>query len=117
MSQTQPPPLDRFELEQSSMGDVEFERELLSEFLASSDDMISSLASAVQESDADRVHRAAHSLKGCCWTVGARDLGSECEKLELEARDGAIACAEQRLTRIRELLRQVDDFVRTNWSL
>jgi HPt (histidine-containing phosphotransfer) domain-containing protein len=117
MNEPQSPPLDRSELEQSSMGDVEFERELLSEFLASTDDMLASLAGAVQDSDVERVHRAAHSLKGCCWTVGARELGSECEKLELEARDGAIACAEERLTRIRELLRQVDDFVRKTWSL
>jgi HPt (histidine-containing phosphotransfer) domain-containing protein len=116
MNESQPP-LDRAELEQSSLGDVEFERELLSEFLASSDDMLASLAGAVEESDVERVHRAAHSLKGCCWTVGARKLGSECEQLEHQARGGTIEGAEERLGRIRAMLREVDEYVRRTWSL
>ena len=99
------------------MGDVEFERELLAEFLSSSDAMLSSLGGAVQESDVERVHRAAHSLKGCCWTVGARALGSECEQLELQARGGSIDGAETHLARIREMLRQVDEYVRRTWAL
>jgi hypothetical protein len=107
MNESQPP-LDRAELEQSSLGDVEFERELLSEFLASSDDMLASLAGAVEESDVERVH---------CWTVGARKLGSECEQLEHQARGGTIEGAEERLGRIRAMLREVDEYVRRTWSL
>lgn len=99
------------------MGDVEFERELLQEFLSSTDGMLSSLAGAVASSDPKEVLRAAHSLKGCCWTVGARALGAECEELELEAKGGSVADAERRLARIQDLLGQVDAYVRRHWSL
>lgn len=118
MSQSQDmPPVERADLEQSSLGDTEFERELLAEFLTSSNDMLSSLQGAVASSDAVQVMKAAHSLKGCSWTVGARLLGAECEQLEQEAKGGHVEQAEQRLNRIRGLLRQVDEYVRQNWSL
>lgn len=111
------PPVERADLEQSSLGDTEFERELLSEFLASSTDMLTSLEGAVASSDAVKVMKAAHSLKGCSWTVGARVLGAECEQLEQEAKGGHVEQAEQRLNRIQALLQQVDAYVRENWSL
>ncbi len=117
MNETQKPPLDHADLEQASLGDEAFERELLAEFLASSDGMLSSIVSAVEARDAQQLHRAAHSMKGCCWTVGARDLGTECEKLELEARGGGLAGAEDSVVRIQELYRQVDAYVRRRWSL
>jgi HPt (histidine-containing phosphotransfer) domain-containing protein len=118
MSETQDmPPVERADLEQSSLGDTEFERELLSEFLASSSTMLSSLAGAVASSDPTQVMQAAHSLKGCSWTVGARALGAECEQLEHEAKGGSVQLAEERLERIQGLLRQVDAYVRQNWSL
>lgn len=118
MSHTQDmPPVDRADLEQSSLGDAEFERELLSEFLSSSSSMLSSLAGAVASSDPSGVMKAAHSLKGCSWTVGARALGAECEQLEQEAKGGSVEQAEQRLNRIQGLLQEVDAYVRANWAL
>ena len=111
------PPVERADLEQSSLGDTEFERELLSEFLASSSTMLTSLQGAVASSDPSEVMRAAHSLKGCSWTVGARALGAECEQLEHEARGGSVEQAEQRLDRIQGLLQQVDAYVREHWAL
>lgn len=118
MGETQDmPPVERADLEQSSLGDTDFERELLAEFLASSSSMLSSLAGAVAASDPTQVMQAAHSLKGCSWTVGARALGAECEQLEHEAKGGSVELAEQRLSRIQNLLRQVDAYVREHWSL
>jgi len=118
MSHTQElPPVERADLEQSSLGDTDFERELLSEFLSSSSTMLASLAGAVASSDPGSIMKAAHSLKGCSWTVGARALGAECEQLEHEAKGGSIDQAEQRLNRIQGLLRQVDAYVRENWAL
>jgi HPt (histidine-containing phosphotransfer) domain-containing protein len=111
------PPVERADLEQSSLGDSDFERELLAEFLASSTTMLNSLEGAVASSDAVQVMKAAHSLKGCSWTVGARMLGAECEQLEHEAKSGHVEQAEQRLNRIQALLQQVDAYVRENWSL
>lgn len=118
MSESQDtPPVERAALEQSSLGDTEFERELLSEFLSSSCTMLRSLEGAVASSDARQVMKAAHSLKGCSWTVGARALGAECEELEQEAKVGSVEQAALRLDRIRGLLGQVDAYVREHWAL
>jgi len=118
MSESQEtPPVERADLEQASLGDTEFERELLSEFLSSSSDMLASLDHAVASSDATQVMQAAHSLKGCSWTVGARALGAECDELEQEARGGSVEQADRRLARIRGLLGQVDAYIRVHWAL
>jgi HPt (histidine-containing phosphotransfer) domain-containing protein len=117
MSDEPASPLDRSELERSSFGDQEFERELLSEFLGGSHGMVATLASALEAGDVHGVRHAAHSLKGGCWTVGARAMGTACEQLELDARAGALDRAETLLASIREHLARLDTYVRQHWAL
>lgn len=110
-------PLERSDLEQASLGDAEFEKELLSEFLDSTTSLLGSLSEALASRDVQLVHRTAHSLKGCCWTVGARSMGSACEELELQARGGVLDRAESLVERIHDLFGQLDVYVRRTWSL
>jgi len=110
-------PLDHADLERSCLGDVSFEKELLAEFLDSSGGMLAALSGAVAASDPTQVHLAAHSLKGCCWTIGARAMGAECEKLEFEARAGGLQGADGMVARIHELAAQLDAYVRRHWGL
>jgi len=110
-------PLDRTDLEQASLGDASFEKELLVEFLDGSGNLIASLNQALATSDVQQMRRAAHSLKGCCWTIGARPMGRVCEKLEIDARDGRLEEAELLIDRIREHLSQVEVYVRRHWAL
>src|SRR5437899_8049691 len=99
-------PLDRSELERSSLGDQEFERELLAEFLSGSRGTLEKLSAAVAARDPHQVRHAAHSLKGGCWTVGARVMGTSCEALEVEARAGVLDHAETLLATIHDHLVQ-----------
>jgi len=117
MTEQAPTPLDRSELERSSLGDREFERELLAEFLSGSQGTLEALSAAVAARDAQQVRHAAHSLKGGCWTVGARVMGTSCEELELEARAGALDRAEALLASINEHLSQLDAYIRQQWGL
>src|SRR4051794_15670857 len=94
MTEEPPIPLDRAELERSSCGDQEFEKELLAEFLGGTSGTLAALAEAVAARDLHQVRHAAHSLKGGCWTVGARAMGAACEELELDARAGVLDRAE-----------------------
>jgi len=110
-------PLDRSELEQVSLGDVEFEREILNEFLTGSAALVAALADAVAARDGDEMRRAAHSLKGSCWTVGAKPLGTACERLELDARAGKLDAAAHLLGQIGERLAHLEAYVRRNWAL
>jgi HPt (histidine-containing phosphotransfer) domain-containing protein len=110
-------PLDHAELERSSLGDHDFERELLAEFLGGSRGTLAKLAEALDAHDVPAVRHAAHSLKGGCWTVGARAMGTSCEELELDARAGVLDRAEALLARIREEYAQLDAYVRRHWGL
>jgi len=110
-------PLERSDLEQATLGDPDFERELLGEFLDGSPRFLASLKGALAARDLPALHRAAHSLKGCSWTIGARPLGRACERLEAEARDGALDRAQAQLERIRDRLAEVERYVRRTWSL
>jgi HPt (histidine-containing phosphotransfer) domain-containing protein len=117
MTDEGPVPLDRAELERSSFGDQEFEKELLAEFLGGSSGTLAALAAAVAARNAHDVRHAAHSLKGGCWTVGARVMGASCEELELDARAGVLDRAEALAERIREQFARLDAYVRQHWGL
>jgi HPt (histidine-containing phosphotransfer) domain-containing protein len=110
-------PLDRSDLEQVSLGDAEFEREILHDFLTGSAELVASLADAVASGDGEQMRRAAHSLKGSCWTVGAKPLGSACERLELDASAGRLDAAAHLLSEIGEHLARLEAYVRRHWTL
>jgi HPt (histidine-containing phosphotransfer) domain-containing protein len=110
-------PLDRSDLEQVSLGDVDFEREILHEFLTGSAALLATLSAAVAARDGEQLRRAAHSLKGSCWTVGAKPLGTACERLELDARAGKLDAATHLLGEIGEQLARLEAYVRRHWTL
>lgn len=110
-------PLVRADLEQASLGDRDFEMELLGEFLDGSPRLLASLSGALAAGDAQDLRRGAHNLKGCCWAVGARPLGRTCEQLELDARDGKLDEAPALIERIRTQFTEVEGYVRRHWGL
>ena len=117
MTDEAPAPIDRSELERSSLGDRDFERELLAEFLDGSRSMLTKLSAALAARDVEAVRHAAHSLKGGCWTVGARVMGRSCEELELDARAGVLDRAAALCARIDEQFAQLDAYIRQQWGL
>ncbi len=112
-----PAPLDRADLAQVSFGDAEFEREILHEFLAGSARLLASLGEAVAARDREQMRQVAHSLKGSCWTVGAKPLGSACERLERDAAAGELDAAARLLGEIRDRLAHLEAYVRRHWTL
>ena len=60
---------------------------LMETFLTESEKQYHAIESAMQQSDADLVRRAAHSLKGSCGNIGAASLQQQCAELEEAARD------------------------------
>jgi HPt (histidine-containing phosphotransfer) domain-containing protein len=74
-------------------GDLRFERELLTEFMAALPQMAAEVEAAVASGDPKRVEFAAHSLKGSCRTMGADALGATMEELEWMAERGQLAGA------------------------
>ena len=66
---------------------------LLDSFQADSQVQIDAIADAVSQTDADRVRRQAHGLKGACINLGANDLAELCGRIEDLGRAGDCATA------------------------
>jgi HPt (histidine-containing phosphotransfer) domain-containing protein len=94
-------------LDQGAIGEL---RELMGEdfdslldaFQADSQVQIDAIAEAVSQTDADRVRRQAHGLKGACINLGANDLAELCGRLEDLGRTGDCASARAVLAALRE---------------
>lgn len=61
---------------------------LLETYLADSEERLRLLRSAIHDADPQALGQAAHSFKGSCSNMGARDLAELCRQLETSARDG-----------------------------
>ncbi len=89
-------PSSRFDpraLADISGGDVAFERELLEEYLATTDTLIAAQRSAIDAGDVRTLERSAHSMKGSSRTIGAELLGQLGQDIEASARSGDLARA------------------------
>jgi two-component system, sensor histidine kinase and response regulator len=75
-------------------GDVEFLRELVDAYVASSPDLLSSMRQAIAGAEAPALQRAAHSLKTGSACFGALAFAIQCRELEELGKAGALAEAE-----------------------
>ncbi len=81
-------PLDWEALMRTTDGDREFARELVELFIASGDEALAAIASAVDAGDCATVKAKAHSLKGASANMHAQAAAAAAERLEAAARDG-----------------------------
>lgn len=69
-------------------GDLAFASEVLEEYLKAAPGLLSKTEAAAAEGNWTDVARTLHSLKGASRSVGAFRVGSLCERMEAEAKDG-----------------------------
>ena len=62
--------------------DEESEREVLEEFLGSTEERLARLGGAIASGDMTAVQHEAHTIKGSARTIGADTLGSTCQEIE-----------------------------------
>ena len=67
--------------------------EVIESYTEGASKLIEAMATAVKESDADSLYRAAHTLKGSSGTIGATTLESMCKELVDLARSGSTSPA------------------------
>ena len=79
-------PIDFAKLAEMSGGDKAFERELLADFRNAADEDAKELGAALESGNCDQITRVAHRLKGASRTVGATDLATLSERMEMAAR-------------------------------
>src|SRR5262249_34384510 len=88
-----PEVLDTARLAEITDGDVDFERELLNQFLQVSPALVSETDAAIAAGEAAGARANAHTLKGSGRTLGADRFGEACLKLETFAAQGDLVAA------------------------
>ena len=102
-------PIDREKLAEVSLGDADFEREMLADFRSAIDEDANDLALALEAGDQVDIRRIAHRLKGASRAIGASDLAAVSERLEIAGRGAdlaAISAATEPLFREVEKVRK-----------
>jgi len=85
-------------------GDVEFFKEVLTDFLTEASRIRSEIHAGIIRGDAAAISHAAHSLKASCAVLGAQKLAEACREMELLARGERLEDLELRLSNFDGLL-------------
>jgi two-component system sensor histidine kinase/response regulator len=80
-------------------GEGSFLRQIIGVFEQQASEIVEQLTAAASSGDTAQLAALAHKLKGSARTVGAVELGDQCERLERETRGGEL----------QELNRQLED--------
>ncbi|MCS6949037.1 MAG: Hpt domain-containing protein [bacterium] len=95
------PPIDHSFLSEMTGGDLEFEKELLQEFLKTVPSLLEQIHTAIEAGDGAALSSAAHTLKGSARAVGAHRLAEVALAVEIAAKEQRLdkaADAERTLT-------------------
>lgn len=97
-----PPILDSKALDKLKdiAGDESFFKELIASFLSTSPQLIADMHHALEQGDAAKVKRAAHTLKSGSADFGAMKLSEFCKELEMLGKSGEIEGASQLIKQI-----------------
>lgn len=89
-------------------GDEALFKEIGHLFLSEYRELLHSLEQAVEASDAEGIHRAAHTLKGSLGTLGAEDAMKSALEMEVYGRHGDVGGAAKHLKNLIEALHKVE---------
>ncbi|MEJ2103825.1 MAG: response regulator [Ignavibacteriaceae bacterium] len=79
--------LDRERLKTISLGDHEFEKDLLSSYMSDLDQKVKTLHEMIAKNDIKKIIEIAHSIKGSSYSIGATRAGDEAYAIELSGKN------------------------------
>ena len=111
--QEEPPPIDRNALDLIASlqppGSDNILRKVILLYLDSSPALMKSVREAVEGTDFDSLHRAAHTLKSSSASLGALAFSGICKDLEMMGRDKTLGGAKDRLSALEHEYQRVRD--------
>jgi two-component system, sensor histidine kinase and response regulator len=105
--------LDIEQLRRVAGDDVEFERQLRDDFVASLPLLLAEAEAALSSSDGARLRALAHRVKGSSRTIGGSAVGDACEALEKAAERGGLEGAASALRNLRAELARLAGALRS----
>ncbi len=91
-------------LEKMSLGDREFQTDLLKSYVLDVEERFVRLEKFVSESNIDKIINEAHTMKGASYSVGAKKIGDESLGIELSGKNNDLANISQRISSLRNAI-------------
>jgi HPt (histidine-containing phosphotransfer) domain-containing protein len=104
---------DYGQLDAITGGDMEFEREVLDEYLASAPKDIEKLRVAIGAGDANATSASAHALKGASATIGAKGFAAIALELEQAGKKQDLSAAPATLAHLEAEYTELVDVIRS----
>ncbi len=99
-------------LNQVSLGDKEFEKDLLGDYFKDVELKLDTLREFVSQRNLKKIQELAHTLKGSSYSVGAKAIGDEALGIELSAKSMDIDSVEERMTKLAKVIRESKELFR-----
>jgi len=94
--------IDYGRLKKVSMGDVVFEKKLLTSFIEDIINKLEKLIELVNLKDMNKIKELAHTIKGASYSVGAQQLGDEAFAIELSCQSNDYESVFDRMNNLRK---------------
>ena len=100
--QNEPVIFDYERLKKVSMGDAEFEEELLISFIEDINNKLDKMTELVNLKDMEKILKLAHTIKGASYSVGAQQLGDEAFAIEISCKSNDYESVFERMDKLRK---------------
>lgn len=91
-------------LEKASLGDKEFQKDLLSSYLIDVEERFKKLEAFVQDNEHTKIVNESHTIKGASYSVGAKGVGDEALGIELSGKHGDIKSVMDRMDKLQNAI-------------
>ena len=98
------PLLDKNRLKNVSLGDYEFEKDLLSSFVSDLDNKYKNLIELTSKQDIGKIIEIAHSIKGSSYSIGAAKVADEAYAIELSGKNNDWMNVNDRIEKFSKLI-------------
>lgn len=99
-------------LKQISLGDIDFEKDLLSDYVADAEHKIQTIRELLISGETKKIIDTAHTLKGSSYSVGAKMVGDEALGIELSARNNDLGNVEERLPKLTKSISDTKELLK-----
>jgi PAS domain S-box-containing protein len=99
-------------LKQISLGDSDFEKDLLTDYIADAEHKFQIIKDLLISSDLKKIVDTAHTLKGSSYSVGAKIVGDEALGIELSARNNDYDSVAERLPKLTKSISDTKEILK-----
>jgi PAS domain S-box-containing protein len=99
-------------LEKVSMGDDNFQKEILSTYMEDVNIRFQKLQTHISNNDLSKIVNEAHTIKGASYSIGARKIGDEALAIELSGKHEDLQGANERVKKLEEALSETKEILK-----